>query len=194
MRSYRTYEEWKPSILPIEEFYKNGSYRTYEEWKPGSSGSGKTTYAKFLPYLWGMETFEFDSFDRVEHGVLTVPMRNGNHQTISYLYQTISVLTVPMRNGNIGSSKEWEGANMFLPYLWGMETLLLLSLRILNRCVLTVPMRNGNRILQMIINMVIYVLTVPMRNGNVILGSMALCLWKVLTVPMRNGNLLTSQK
>jgi len=54
--SYRTYEEWKLSkSVSIFDTWQS-SYRTYEEWKPGASGTGKTTYAKFLPYLWGMET------------------------------------------------------------------------------------------------------------------------------------------
>jgi len=37
LRSYRTYEEWKPlSGIWTFTFVNTGSYRTYEEWKPFS--------------------------------------------------------------------------------------------------------------------------------------------------------------
>jgi len=33
LSSYRTYEEWKPSIAFLSSACVLGSYRTYEEWK-----------------------------------------------------------------------------------------------------------------------------------------------------------------
>jgi len=53
-------------------------------------------------------------------------MRNGNYQTLEYLYQTIEVLTVPMRNGNESS----------------------LNSSVSSLSVLTVPMRNGNNVVK----------------------------------------------
>ncbi len=144
-----------------------GSYRTYEEWK-------------LLHFL-----------KRCIHAVLvlTVPMRNGNPLPMLSIEEAEVVLTVPMRNGNhnrcpcyircsIGSYRtyeEWKhifshpsilATFSFLPYLWGMETMVFLQcsqseqrsyrtyeewklgavLRTLKApiCVLTVPMRNGN--------------------------------------------------
>jgi len=165
--------------------------------------------------------------------VLTVPMRNGN-PSITYKYPSFTsssyrtyeewklrwhstictilhVLTVPMRNGNNKSLKRRLSSSQFLPYLWGMETLM--NRLYLNHCsVLTVPMRNGNPVIQIYgrqsIRFLPYlwgmetildelyeryktnVLTVPMRNGNRTYPYRRSLRMLVLTVPMRNGNSL----
>jgi len=75
--SYRTYEEWKHSILAIVWGMGGGSYRTYEEWKQ---------------YLY--------IFNLIPLVVLTVPMRNGNIVFLLSTESSFIVLTVPMRNGN----------------------------------------------------------------------------------------------
>jgi len=99
--SYRTYEEWKLTLtMKDDSVLSKSSYRTYEEWKRYYRGE----YWKFAL-------------------VLTVPMRNGNDETLfqrlqellgsyrtyeewklqispSNLQDLKKVLTVPMRNGN----------------------------------------------------------------------------------------------
>jgi len=103
-----------------------GSYRTYEEWKPRGQGNHESYTHRFLPYLWGMETWlacqEIMSFVVV----LTVPMRNGNVSFRSFLRQfRARVLTVPMRNGNNKNyGAQIDNLKKFLPYLWGMETVI----------------------------------------------------------------------
>jgi len=57
LRSYRTYEEWKPYRGNRQRTTHNRSYRTYEEWKHLSRGLLDKPLKGFLPYLWGMETF-----------------------------------------------------------------------------------------------------------------------------------------
>ena len=55
--SYRTYEEWKPNIENLNSSMTElSSYRTYEEWKLSRPIIFIKSSAKFLPYLWGMET------------------------------------------------------------------------------------------------------------------------------------------
>jgi len=44
------------SIRPRWVIDKNGSYRTYEEWKPDMIPDADVYLSGFLPYLWGMET------------------------------------------------------------------------------------------------------------------------------------------
>ena len=78
LSSYRTYEEWKRIITDAEGRTFQSSYRTYEEWKPNA--------------VWICRKWNW---------VLTVPMRNGNHQL---------------------NPSPKPGPPEFLPYLWGMET------------------------------------------------------------------------
>ena len=54
------------------------SYRTYEEWKHDMN----------------------ESQEQEQGFVLTVPMRNGNHDRKNRIQDEHQVLTVPMRNGN----------------------------------------------------------------------------------------------
>jgi len=101
-RSYRTYEEWKQQmdahnipgagrVLTVP--MRNGNPEASETIQPRST--------KFLPYLWGMETWEWQ--------VKNIPVRSF----LPYLWGmetcTRSVGTVRNRFA-------------FLPYLWGMET------------------------------------------------------------------------
>ncbi len=165
-----------------------GSYRTYEEWKPcwiSTTTSGKIS-------------------------VLTVPMRNGN-VLLAHVYSIIiKVLTVPMRNGNYVCWLLNRGVNLFLPYLWGMETLHFSptfqthqagsyrtyeewKLRKLfygqRSCYVFLPYLWGMETKWTCGHAwTIWVLTVPMRNGNFIILPNPCLLLLVLTVPMRNGN------
>jgi len=100
-----------------------------------------------------------------------------------------AVLTVPMRNGNSHPPNQAATFDKFLPYLWGMETAILLTSTFSLWMVLTVPMRNGNREgTSLKFCLISLVLTVPMRNGNSLLRTQAANVRNVLTVPMRNGN------
>jgi len=117
-----------------------------------------------------------------------------------------------MRNGNVYTNSNFQIENLFLPYLWGMETpsLLLPSWQFCQ--VLTVPMRNGNQLRELITQCdkllflpylwgmetewsrifgfnESWVLTVPMRNGNCVGKGDSKAWGCVLTVPMRNGNI-----
>jgi len=165
--SYRTYEEWKPSHSLKRIDIILSSYRTYEEWKrPRHYLSRSQTY-QFLPYLWGMETvFAVDvcentcSFLPYLWGMETVFAVDVCENTCSCSYRTYEewkqrlrvyhwrwtlVLTVPMRNGNSYREKVYfEGLGEFLPYLWGMETIMRFMVKSVVIWVLTVPMRNGN--------------------------------------------------
>ncbi len=100
-----------------------GSYRTYEEWKRYAGIWDTWDSSGFLPYLWGMETWNesnktrranqssyrtYEEWKLLPSGlivvlskVLTVPMRNGNWIYLFLHLLQSSVLTVPMRNGNV---------------------------------------------------------------------------------------------
>jgi len=78
---------------------------------------------EFLPYLWGMETFERGFLYVHLPTVLTVPMRNGNVGTVH--------LPTEHEMSSYRTYEEWKRSyasknkgtwTAFLPYLWGMET------------------------------------------------------------------------
>jgi len=124
----------------------SSSYRTYEEWK--------------LIFFRGV-LVEFIQ-------VLTVPMRNGNFDYVSYV-DDCPVKFLPYLWG-METPLHLHRNNLlatFLPYLWGMETGLFFFLWEAHREVLTVPMRNGNGQFIRDYRKKYSVLTVPMRNGNV---------------------------
>ena len=56
--------------------------------------------------------------------VFTLPMRNGNKLRLYNDNLMFRVFTLPMRNGNYVTYGNAVIAIVFLPYLWGMETLL----------------------------------------------------------------------
>ena len=145
-RSYRTYEEWKPISHSSSFFFNVCSYRTYEEWKPMNSrpvNAGDTN-------------------------VLTVPMRNGNHQRVNYgITLLLLVLTVPMRNGNFfTSSCICSAFFQFLPYLWGMETFFRSIKRIPSLSSYRTYEEWKRQLAKTELKANTWVLTVPMRNGN----------------------------
>ncbi len=143
-RSYRTYEEWKHAFEFPNQPWIIRSYRTYEEWKltelltkysetksvltvPMRNGNplGKLTgnciIPSFLPYLWGMETW------RMWTNKTRMPSSYRTYEEWKPVFQRTSctpncVLTVPMRNGNFCRVQLKKLRNLFLPYLWGMET------------------------------------------------------------------------
>ncbi len=164
--SYRTYEEWKQKWETEKQETQQGSYRTYEKWKLLSSWKVRSTSL-----------------------VLTVPMRNGNPVRFrAYLtnnsssYRTYEEWKPQKREpklkvypGSYRTYEEWKLSQgytddlritLFLPYLWGMETVYgtspsdarTSSYRTYEEWkrykqwpkqrpwskVLTVPMRNGN--------------------------------------------------
>ena len=121
------------------------SYRTYEEWKLFLSLAFRSASS-----LGSYRTYE--------------EWKRRNKKEIREL--GVLVLTVPMRNGNIKREPVLLSTYRFLPYLWGMETMIHDKFDIPIYLVLTVPMRNGNRGTIKLLPMPVGVLTVPMRNGN----------------------------
>ena len=129
----------------------------------------KTLSYLFLPYLWGMETFEiehrwtpdFMEFLPYLWGMETTRIMGRKLTIWKSSYRTyeewkrywrrwndkakVRVLTVPMRNGNVLTTAVVVEEIVFLPYLWGMETIIT-KIRRWRCSVLTVPMRNGNTI------------------------------------------------
>ena len=103
-------------------FFNAGSYRTYEEWKP------LITFAFAFLTLRSYRTYEEWKLQSLD----------VSHWRWSW------VLTVPMRNGNVGNPLTSVILHVFLPYLWGMETIFTSARCTCSHTVLTVPMRNGN--------------------------------------------------
>jgi len=84
----------------------------------------------FLSYLWGMET-TFDFCHILDNSrVLILPMRNGNEDSARRSAAGwVGVLILPMRNGNVlALTKYVPSSCSFLSYLWGMETICLISI------------------------------------------------------------------
>ena len=185
--SYRTYEEWKPWKQSNTLHVKLRSYRTYEEWKPFHIAR-KIAWIKFLPYLWGMETWlwvlwliRLQRFLPYLWGMETwisswrIFRKTGFLPYLWGMETSHPKHTLNMNMRSYRTYEEWKPTFpivcvlttivSFLPYLWGMETLMRLQ-KEKNRLVLTVPMRNGNFVASTELFGLRYVLTVPMRNGN----------------------------
>ena len=120
----------------------------------------------FLPYLWGMETSQFDIEIVVDHKFL--PYLWGMETSIvefRLLWQFL-VLTVPMRNGNLGkqymlkapslsSYRTYEEWKQYVPNRFRMSW---------NGSYRTYE--EWKPVSQVSTTSFSYVLTVPMRNGN----------------------------
>jgi len=121
-RSYRTYEEWKPTTYAGMYELRICSYRTYEEWKP----------------------FSLPAFRKILHGSYRTyeEWKLGNR--IIYPYQLVSSYRTYEE-----WKHRWARGGVcmaeFLPYLWGMETRSGIQYYTSWNTVLTVPMRNGNK-------------------------------------------------
>ena len=101
------------------------SYPTYEEWKP------------FLIMVCGM----------VYHGVLILPMRNGNKYSYKKMGQLPLVLILPMRNGNKYTKADFSSV-FACSYPTYEEWKRIEFIIIHSTCeVLILPMRNGNLLL-----------------------------------------------
>ena len=137
-----------------------------------------------------METWKHVFHKRNDKRVLTVPMRNGNEETVNQLAVTQQFL--PYLWGMETSLRplvKCHKRNQFLPYLWGMETINIVNHKSHDytflpylwgmETVSTVQLKERQSSL---------VLTVPMRNGNFYQSDDRLGWFPVLTVPMRNGN------
>ena len=101
-----------------------GFYSTYEELKLNINIHYSDFFARFLQYLWGIETF-FYSYSAIPYlQVFTVPMRNWNYIMYLACFYWYYVFTVPMRNWNRGHRGSISQRGRFLQYLWGIETFL----------------------------------------------------------------------
>jgi len=146
----------------------SSSYRTYEEWKPLHNVNITALNIRFLPYLWGMETYKanykisrdneflpylwgmetYKANYKISRDNEFLPYLWGMETWIPSLSQILDDHTfLPYLWGMetimrfmVKSVVIWK----FLPYLWGMETLTSKQHHKHPRQVLTVPMRNGN--------------------------------------------------
>jgi len=185
------------------------SYRTYEEWKLIQLTKKADQKAAFLPYLWGMETW--DTFTDSSRSTKFLPYLWGMETWQAREWQDALCWFLPYLWGMETTYQPLSQSHYskFLPYLWGMETsriswiestssssyrtyeewkLTFFAIASQSVCVLTVPMRNGN-------------INKGFNLGLEELGSYRTYEeWKhlllpffhhqqqVLTVPMRNGN------
>ena len=100
---------------------------------------------RFLPYLWGMETWLHTS---INYTALSRSYRTYEEwKLVDAGYEGQDAMKfLPYLWGmeTWSSFLTCTGWRRFLPYLWGMETLLYIHSLTLKYLVLTVPMRNGN--------------------------------------------------
>jgi len=167
LRSYRTYEEWKRSLVSLL-FVGISSVLTVPMRNGNQQFHHRTRLQNlFLPYLWGMETKK--TWKLCKRSLTFLPYLWGMETSLLLFahFRSFHVLTVPMRNGNFSlhlhpwvvthrsyrTYEEWKHRSpfaisksaVFLPYLWGMETWLNAKSKSCHTgYVLTVPMRNGN--------------------------------------------------
>ena len=122
------------TLQSLQALLPNGrSYRTYEEWKLHKECQQSSSFQQFLPYLWGMETCF--TICHLPH----LPL--GSYRTYEeWKLLGIDVL-VQFQACSYRTYEEWKLqfqadstilVHWFLPYLWGMETVLF-SLHILGQ-------------------------------------------------------------
>jgi len=144
LSSYRTYEEWKLVGHTHTTMDKMGSYRTYEEWKPSSctssvpiGNSSYRTYEEWKPiYLSYLTSWSFGSYRTYEEWKLPDNFVSTADNWV-FLPYLWGMETVMF-------FCVFCCVFRFLPYLWGMETTFVSIHFTLSHPVLTVPMRNGN--------------------------------------------------
>ncbi len=162
-------------------------YLTYEEWKRDYMSPPLWGLFSFLPYLWGMETMQtFHNLYKVLCFYLTYEewkllFDHWNSKIFRGFYLTYeewkhvygkdiiahaSVFTLPMRNGNYTKRQEFKRLEAFLPYLWGMETILTYDTLFDEhpRFYLTYEEWKLDREEAIIYAPMVF--TLPMRNGN----------------------------
>ena len=103
LRSYPTYEEWKPALSNISLPYISiSSYPTYEEWKllliPLAIQENNRSYPTYEEW----KQYYLLRVAATSVIVLILPMRNGNIYLLDELFNLTNsgVLILPMRNGN----------------------------------------------------------------------------------------------
>jgi len=104
--SYRTYEEWKLITLLKKDFFDYCSYRTYEEWKHTLSSAITEAQEQFLPYLWGMETYQKNS--KTPSKLLFLPYLWGMETGLP------SLTSYRESNGSYRTYEEWKLLNIFI--------------------------------------------------------------------------------
>ena len=124
----------------------NSFYFTYEELKPSCGFTSLGVPVPFLLYLWGIETPRIPCPCPGHQHVFTLPMRNWNLCGRISRLSNMRVFTLPMRNWNLANPKRRRkmklsfyftyeelkrrgtvisclSVQMFLLYLWGIETI-----------------------------------------------------------------------
>ena len=144
---YPTYEALKRLCLLLLGFWWVGFYPTYEALKQDVPNFYRVPNCRFLPYLWGIETPKnihrtqwFYRFLPYLWGIETVNLQEISRIIFISFYPTyealklntpkttnpavISVFTLPMRHWNLFLISVKLLGFLFLPYLWGIETVI----------------------------------------------------------------------
>ncbi len=101
-------------------------------------------YRKFLAYLWGIETAKNLFWPHQKSMVFSLPMRNWNTSFETKSYGFEYVFSLPMRNWNNTKERYFLSLDLFLAYLWGIETYSFNRLLTIENEVFSLPMRNWN--------------------------------------------------
>ena len=142
----------------------------------------------FLAYLWGIETRRRTSQTRANLKSFLSLFEKENLLFWSSL-NFGTVFSVPMRNWNQKEYDEYGADNLFLAYLWGIETTTNETRNQPEFSVFSVPMRNWNTACTQAWYNLYKVFSVPMRNWNdAIINSAGVNILGVFSVPMRNWN------
>ena len=147
LRSYPTYEEWKPYIKFCKFFFMLSSYPTYEEWKLLSPPNS----------FWEINTGSYPTYE--EWKQLSENYKEFKNWSSYPTYEewkpssisSLSYKKLPFLSYLWGMETSYPSlyphcmSCKFLSYLWGMETSLpSIDWRFPRHLVLILPMRNGN--------------------------------------------------
>ena len=99
-----------------------------------------------------------------------------------------SVCSLPMRNWNRIGTHDGEGFDVFVAYLWGIETTATYPVETYGTCVCSLPMRNWNQIAGSNPLLTERVCSLPMRNWNELRLGKSFSMAVVCSLPMRNWN------
>ena len=120
-------------------------YPTYEALKPCWCCKAVVCSYPFLPYLWGIETIKFPDEEDWRLWVYSLPMRDWNLVMTGRPSNISGVYSLPMRDWNDARGRVGHPpAPLFIAYLWGIETLMLIFKLFLGWKVFTLPMRHWN--------------------------------------------------
>ena len=122
--SYRTYEEWKLPSIPFWSAYNRLVLTVPMRNGNAQNNQKHTKPARFLPYLWGMETEHYvnSKSKKCKRSYRTYEEWKPSYTPSIFITST---QFLPYLWGmETWQAREWQDALccQFLPYLWGMET------------------------------------------------------------------------